>query len=153
MSRSFYIEDELWIQVDRLVKAGYAKNISQFVKEAVKMAVVSYMKDERFLTVADYERLKRRHILLANECRVLFRQIKRRGEIYDKLYALAQNCGLEFTSYSNLGEVVPKMVEKWDEAKEHLHLFITLLELVKEKVEVEAKLEAYRRDFSIGRNR
>lgn len=103
MSRSFYIEDELWIQVDRLVKAGYAKNISQFVKEAVKTAVVSYMKDERFLTVADYERLKRRHILLANECRVLFRQIKRRGEIYDKLYALAQNCGLEFTSNSHTG--------------------------------------------------
>jgi len=51
---------------------------------------------------------------------------------------------LDLERLSNIDAIVPKLLWKWKGRRGALHLFITLIEKVREKKQIESQLEKYR---------
>jgi len=98
-----------------------------------------------------YEEVKSNHIRIVKESDQLRKQIQKQS-VYDPLKNLAARLGLDFDTFGNLDEIVPKLLKEWPKQEigslvplsEHVHQFITLVELVREKKEIEAKLTEIR---------
>ncbi|MEM4727309.1 MAG: hypothetical protein QXD04_03545, partial [Candidatus Bathyarchaeia archaeon] len=92
----------------------------------------------------DYEKLKRRHNSLVREVDALEKRLVKRG-VYGELRELAEKgLGLDVENFSNLDEVTPKLLKAYKGIPEDAHQFITLLETLREKRELESQLSQYR---------
>ena len=68
----------------------------------------------------------------------LERQLRRSyGNAYRASLVLAQNLGLDFKHLSNIDVIVPELINTWKGNPSPLHLFLTLLEEVKVRKEIE----------------
>jgi len=90
----------------------------------------------------NYETLKREHVKLAEEVNRLIKLLQREGT-YDQLMVTAAELGLD-TELSKADEVIANLLQKWNEDKTALHIFITLIETSKHKKAIEKKLEQIR---------
>jgi len=79
----------------------------------------------------NYEALKREHVKLAEEVNRLIKLLQKDGT-YDQLMVTAAELGLD-TQLNNANEVIAKLLQKWNEDKTALHIFITLIETSKQK--------------------
>jgi response regulator RpfG family c-di-GMP phosphodiesterase len=129
---------------DALRKAVSPKKISYEIEDLMEKRLAElkgteYRQEEH----VDYEALKREHIRLVRE---VDRQEKwlRKRKVYDDLARLAVKVGLSPKDLSGLEEAAPKMMSEWKGLKEDVHLFITLLENVRAKRELERKLDEIR---------
>jgi len=99
----------------------------------------------------DYAELKSNHAKLVKEVDNLEKQI-RKQKVYDQLEELAGKVGLDFDDFSNIDQVAPRLLKEWEEQDlggliplpEHMHQFITLIELARDKRRIEAKLTEIR---------
>jgi len=138
---SIFIEAEPY---DALRKAIAPKKISREIEELVRKRLAEleggeYKQEEH----VDYEALERDHVRLVKE---VDRQEKwlRKRKAYDDLVKVALKVGLSPKDLSVLEEAAPKMMSEWKGLKEDVHLFITLLENVRAKRELERKLDEIR---------
>jgi hypothetical protein len=99
-----------------------------------------------------YAELKSNHAKLVKEVDNLEKQI-RKQKVYDQLEELAGKVGLDFDDFKNIDQVAPKLLKEWKQQDlggsliplpEHMHQFITLIELARDKREIEAKLTEIR---------
>ena len=98
----------------------------------------------------DYEDLKRRHIKMVAELDKLYKRLEKTKRS-DDMVEFAQKLGLDTKNFTNLTELAPTMLEKWHAQgglKEHMHLFIAYLELLRDKRQLEASLEETRRKMA-----
>ena len=136
-----YLDEEAYNKLRELIKP---KKISQELDDLIKRRIAELEGQEyNPLEDADYEALKREHSRLVREAEKLRRHLKRR-KVYSQLLNLAFNCDMK-EDLSNLDEVTPKILDSWDGWKEDAHQFITLLETIRSKKEIEQKLEEMRR--------
>jgi hypothetical protein len=125
-------------------KAISPKPVSHELEEFMRKRVAEleggeYRQEEH----VDYEALERDHVRLVRE---VDRQEKwlRKRKAYDDLVKVALKVGLSPKDLSVLEEAAPKMMSEWKGLKEDVHLFITLLENVRAKRELERKLDEVR---------
>jgi hypothetical protein len=96
---------------------------------------------------ADYSRLKREFLGLVRETQALVKTLTDLGT-HDKLTELAFSLGLK-EDLSNVGEVLPKIMEEWHGDADSLSVFIDLLETANRKREVlKALNEIRKRQYS-----
>jgi hypothetical protein len=99
--------------------------------------------------VENYDELKRQHLKLSSEA-IHLEKILKKEKAFDPLVALATELGISWQDLGSLSEVSPKLLEGWDGLREHVHKFITLLEVVQEKKKIEASLERIRSGRATG---
>jgi hypothetical protein len=126
-----------------LRKAVYPKKVSQEVEDLMRKRVAElegkqYEPQEQ----VDLGALKRDHARLIIEVDRLEKWL-RKQKAYDDLGRLAVKLGLT-PDLRNLDEVAPKLLDEYKGLKEDTHQFLSLLETVKAKREVERKLDEIR---------
>jgi len=137
---TLYLDEVAYKRLQELIKP---KKISREIDDLIKRRIAELEgREYNPLEEADYEALKREHNRLVREAEKLRRHLKRR-KVYKQLLQLAFNLGMK-EDLSNLDEVVPKILDGWDGWKEDAHQFITLLETIHSKREIERKLEEIR---------
>ncbi|MHA1632615.1 MAG: hypothetical protein ACTSXC_07420 [Candidatus Freyarchaeota archaeon] len=136
-----YLDEDAYKRLRELIKP---KKISQELDMLIKRRIAELEgREYNPLEEADYEALKREHNRLVREAEKLRRHLKRR-KVYNQLLNLTFNCGMK-EDLSNLDEVTPEILDGWDGWKEDAHQFITLLETIRSKREIERKLEEIRK--------
>ena len=137
---TLYLDEVAYKRLQELIKH---KKISREIDDLIRRRIVE-LEGGGYnpLEDMDYEGLKREHNRLVREAEKLRRHLKRR-KVYKQLLQLAFNCGMK-ENLSNLDEVTPKILDSWDGWKEDAHQFITLLETIRNKREIEQKLEEIR---------
>ena len=98
---------------------------------------------EDFQEKVRYERLKRAYENVVGEVQRLKGVLRRLG-CYDKLRAFVYDLGLDFNDLHNAGEIIRKLLESYEGPAEHVHLFISLIEIAKKKKELERHLSKMR---------
>ena len=137
---TLYLDEVAYKRLQELIKP---KKISLEIDDLIKRRIAELEGGEyNPLEEADYEALKREHNQLVREAEKLRRHLKRR-KVYSQLLQLAFNLGMK-EDLSNLDEITPKILDSWDGWKEDAHQFITLLETIRSKREIEQKLEEIR---------
>jgi len=95
------------------------------------------------LESVDYGALKQEFERLLREAERMERMLQKRGT-YRRLIAVTADIEEELGT-KDLKIVAPELFDRWDEAKEDAHLFISLLETLKNKKKIEKQLEEIRR--------
>jgi len=126
-----------------LRKAVYPKKVSHEVEDLMRKRI-SELEGREYAPQehVDYEVLKRDHTRLIIEVDRLEKALVKR-KVYDDLGRLAVKLGLT-PDLRNLDEVAPKLLDEYKGLKEDTHQFLSLLETVKAKREVERKLDEIR---------
>lgn len=144
-ARTLYIDDDVWEQIQQLVKLGYAPNASKLVNRLLAEALDTLLSSGKLSTLF-YQALKLRHLTLAlNVCSLEKKLKKNYGAEYQALLNIARTLGLDFMKMHNLDVVAPKIVSQWKGSPTPLHLFLTLLENAKEKRALEMQLSELRK--------
>ena len=138
---TLYVDGEAF---EAFRKAISPKPVSHELEEFMRKRVAElegreYRQEEH----VDYEALKREHIRLIREVDRHEKWLRKR-KVYENLARLAVKVGLSPRDLSGLEEAMPKMMSEWKGLKEDVHLFITLLENVRAKRELERKLDEIR---------
>ena len=63
------------------------------------------------------------------------------GDEYRTLIELSESLGLDIQELSNLNNVIAKFIGEWKGPRRTLHLFITLLEKAKKKIQIGRRIE------------
>jgi hypothetical protein len=93
-----------------------------------------------------YEKLKARHTMLVDQVDRLQKQLRKFNggeDTYDEACELLNSVGIK-ADYSNADEVIPKFIQSWKGSREFIHEYISLAELVRDKKQVEARLDEVR---------
>jgi len=140
--KSFSLERQVYERL-RQALAIRGRSISEEVNELLsrRLAEIEGVEASTQDTLK-YEALKREHVKLAEEVNRLIKLLQRIGA-YDQLMEMVAELGLD-TELSNAEEVIAKLMQKWNEDKTALHIFITLIETSKHKKAIERKLEEIR---------
>ena len=140
--KSFSLERQVYERL-RQALAVRGRSISEEVNELLRRRLAEIEGVEASAKDSlNYEALKREHVKLAEEVNRLIKLLQKDGT-YDQLMVTAAELGLD-TELSNAEEVIAKLLEKWNEDKTALHIFITLIETSKHKKAIEKKLEEVR---------
>jgi len=125
--KSFSLERQVYERLKQAL-ALQGRSISEEVNELLRRRLAeienAVIPNEENL---NYEALKREHVKLAEEVNRLIKLLQKDGT-YDQLMVTAAELGLQ----------------KWNEDKTALHIFITLIETSKHKKAIERKLEQIR---------
>jgi len=132
---TLYLSAEPYDRLKELVES-----VSQEVDKLIKQRLAELEGREYSpLESVNYEALKNSHFNLVRKVDKLEKHMRKRG-VYNDLLDLAYDFGLDGDSLGNLHEVAAKMLKKWVGIKEDVHQFISLLEAVKDKKDVEKRL-------------
>jgi len=126
------------------VCAGLGATVSAKVDELIRNSIAETTGEKVETTnPVGYEALKKQHLKMVSELDKLEKRLEKTGE-FDNMADFVEKAGLDLKTYSNLTTMAPQMLEKWrgkGGAKEDMLIFLAYLELIKEKRQVEAKLE------------
>jgi hypothetical protein len=90
-----------------------------------------------------YLELKQTHITLVGQVEKLINQLEKQPDVYGEANELLAE--LKVTpDLGNTSEVVPKFLLAWKGSTEFAHMFVTLIELAKDKKDIERKLSEIR---------
>jgi len=140
--KSFSLERQIYERLKQAL-AIQGKSLSEEVNELLhkRLAEIEGAEDST-QDALNYEALKREHVKLAEEVNRLIKLLQKDGT-YDQLMVTAAELGLD-TELSKADEVIANLLQKWNEDKTALHIFITLIETSKHKKAIERKLEQIR---------
>ena len=142
---TLYLDEVAYKRLKELIKP---KKISREIDDLIRRRIAELEGGEyNPAETEDYEALKREHNQLVRESESIRRHLRRR-KVYKQLLQLAFNLGMK-EDLSNLDEVTPKILDRWDGWKEDAHQFITLLETIHSKRKIERRLEEIRRQKSL----
>jgi len=121
-------------------------SVSEMVNDYIRSKVAELRGGNMQLQAkaVSYEGLKSLHTRLVKEVDALERRLTKR-KVYDELVGFAGQKGLNLETLANLEDTMPKMLSEWKGLPEDMHQFITLLETVKRKRQVEEKLAEIRK--------
>ena len=140
--KSFSLERQTYERLKQSL-AIQGRSISEEVNELLRKRLAEIEGSEASTKDAqNYEALKREHVKLAEEVNRLIKLLQREGA-YDQLMGIVAELGLD-TELNNAEEVIAKLMQKWNEDKTALHIFLTLIETSKHKKAIERKLEQIR---------
>jgi len=136
-----YLDEAAYQRLRELIAP---KTISRELDDLIKKRIAELEgREYNPLESADYEELKREYERLLKETEKMERTLKKRGT-YQKLVAVTDEIEEELGT-KDLKTVAPVLLDRWDEAKEDAHLFISFLEKLKKMKEAEKQLEEIRR--------
>jgi hypothetical protein len=140
--KSFSFERQIYERLKQAL-AIQGRSISEEVNELLRRRLAEIEGLEASTKDAqNYEALKREHVKLAEEVNRLIKLLQKDGT-YDQLMETVAELGLD-TELNNAEEVIAKLMQKWQEDKTALHIFITLIETSKHKKDIERKLDEIR---------
>lgn len=143
---SIYVDPEAYSEMKRLCHntgVSVSSRIDDLIKEWVQQATGKKFAENPI----EYEGLKREHFKIVKDLDSIQNRLLRL-KVYESLKQTAVKVGLN-REYTNVREVSGRFLQEWAGLKEHAHLFITLLELVQRKHEVERQLDGVRTRSSL----
>jgi len=146
-----YLNPKAWSEYKTLVPLKLNKSASKRLRELISKDLAE-LKGVEVTAPVDYDDLKRQHHLLIRDIDQIEKTLRKHG-VYDQLVDLAENLKIDKTNFSNLKNVVRDMFNQWEGHQEELHLFVSLLELVKEKRGIEHELKQIRLERAAGSSR
>ena len=146
-ARTLYLDEGLWLRIQRLVKMGYAPNASRLVNRILAEALGKLEGSGIPFDLA-YETLRKKHLALLQEIKKLEKEMNDYGNDYHALIELAQDHGLDIQELSNIEAIIPKLIKEWKGSRGALHLFITLIEKARKKKQIEKQLEKIRLELT-----
>ena len=146
-ARTLYLDEGLWLRIQRLVKMGYAPNASRLVNRILAEALGKLEGSGIPFDLA-YETLRKKHLALLQEIKKLEKEMNDYGNDYHALIELAQDHGLDTQELSNIEAIIPKLIKEWRGSRGALHLFITLIEKARKKKQIEKQLEKIRLELT-----
>ena len=146
-ARTLYLDEGLWMCIQRLVKMGYAPNASRLVNRILAEALGKLEGSGIPFDLA-YETLRKKHLALLQEVKKLEKEMNDYGDDYHALIELAQDHGLDIQELSNIEAIIPKLIKEWKGSRGALHLFITLIEKARKKKQIEKQLEKIRLELT-----
>jgi len=146
-ARTLYLDEGLWLRIQRLVKMGYAPNASRLVNRILAEALGKLEGSGIPFDLA-YETLRKKHLALLQEVKKLEKEMNDYGDDYHALIELAQDHGLDIQELSNIEAIIPKLIKEWKGSRGALHLFITLIEKARKKKQIEKQLEKIRLELT-----
>jgi hypothetical protein len=87
----------------------------------------------------DYERLRNQQLELSREADKIVKGLTEQKQ-WESLSATAEEVGLNMKDLNNLDKSIPQLFEAWQDAPDYMHRFVTFLEKLREKWEVERQL-------------
>ena len=140
--RTLYIDKEL---VDELRDLITPKKLSTELDELIKARVLELRGNVTPEDHIDYEASKKEHAKLVRQVEKLTSFLKGR-DIYEPLETQAYASGLQWDGrlMNNLEKATKGILTGWKGVAEDAHTFISLLEAVKRKSEIERQLEKVR---------
>lgn len=138
---TFYISRGVFEKA-RLKSAQTGVSLSSVVNDALE----KFVQSEEVDLEQNYEKLQREFVILIAKSKRLTKMLKEMG-VYDRLLDLAEDLGLDMDMLANVNEVIAKLMlmENGEVGRSELHLFISLLEVTKKRIEVASQLEAFRK--------
>ena len=112
-ARTLYLDDELWNHLLRLVKSGYARNVSQLVNRLLADALGVVAKSDAAQEDFSYDMLRKKRLKLSRELISLEKQMKGYDDEYRVLIELSESLGLDIQELSNLDNVIAKLIGEW----------------------------------------
>ena len=143
----FHVDREVYARLKQVLVERFGKSVSEEVNDLLRkrLAELEGTQPPAYETV-EYEALKREYAKLFDEVERLKAVLKKVG-CYDELISLVRELGLHFGDLHNMWNIVPKLMQGWED-RGQTHMFINLLEKVKKKRELERKLTQARMAMS-----
>ena len=130
---------DLWVD---LLKKREGKSASLRIREFVESDLARLEGVEPAVAAPhDYVSIERNYLRLIAEMNKIRAALKK-AKVYDRLLVLAKSLGLDVNTCSNVEEICPKILERWDGQPEHAHQFVILLKKNKEERQFEALLSS-----------
>ena len=146
-NHTIFVQEPVWQKAKLLIQEKFGKCISDYLNEHLKQLISEFDGHETaFQEASRYENMKRQYSKLVEDVRLLTKRLKKEG-VYQDLMDLAHSLGLDMIDLHNVTEVVPQLFDKWNGYTDHLHLFITLLEIGQKKKALERELTEMRRQM------
>jgi len=150
-NHTIFVQDPVWNKAKQLVQEKFGRCISDYLNEHLKQLISEFDgRETPFQEASRYENIKRQYSKLSEDVRLLTKRLNMEG-VYQDLMGLAYSLGLDLNDLHNVAEVVPPLFRNWDGYVEHLHLFITLLEIGQKKKALERELTEIRRRMYFSR--
>jgi hypothetical protein len=150
-NHTIFVQDPVWQKAKLLIQEKFGRCISDYLNEHLKQLISELDGHETaFQEASRYENTKRQYAKLSEDVRLLTKRLKKEG-VYQDLMGLAYSLGLDLNDLHNVAEVVPQLFQKWDGYLEHLHLFVSLLEVGQKKKALERELTEMRKQMYFSR--
>jgi hypothetical protein len=145
-STSIYVTDrQAFEECKRLLKLQ-GRSLSEEIMDFVlrRLDELRGVKHDTSVEEADrYSELKDRHSRLVCQLDKMQKRLKAQSVPYDEADELLAAVGAR-SDLSNCDEVIPKFMLAWKGSQEFMHEYITLVEVAREKKEVETRLRELR---------
>ena len=105
-ARTLYLDEGLWLRIQRLVKMSYAPNASRLVNRVLAEALGKLESSGIPFDLA-YENLRKKHLALLQEVKKLEKEMNDYGDDYHALIELAQDHGLDIQQLSTQKQSYP----------------------------------------------
>ena len=146
-TRTVFVRDTLWQKARQIVHEKFGKSISDYLNEHFEQLISKYDgQGDPAQQAVNYENMKRQYSRIVEEVKLLTSRLKKEG-VYEDLMGLAYSLGLDLKDLHNVSAIVPQLFQKWDGYSEHLHLFISLLEIGQKKKALERELTELRKQM------
>ncbi|MEM3577258.1 MAG: hypothetical protein QXX51_02225 [Candidatus Bathyarchaeia archaeon] len=143
----FHVDHQVYAKLKQILMEKFGRSVSEEVNDLLRkrLAELEGTQPPAYET-ADYENLKREYAKLFDEVERLKTALKKLG-CYDELIDLVRELGLDFGDLHNMWDIVPKLMQSWED-RGQAHQFISLMEKAKKKKELERKLTETRMAIS-----
>ncbi|MEM3459286.1 MAG: hypothetical protein QXN36_07090 [Candidatus Bathyarchaeia archaeon] len=139
----FHVDGQVYARLKHVLAEKFSRSISEEVNDLLRKRLAELEGTQPPAhEAADYEALKREYAKLFDEVERLKTALKKIG-CYDELMSLVCELGLDFGDLHNMWDIVPELMESWED-RGQTHQFITLMEKAKKKKELERKLTQIR---------
>lgn len=143
----FHVDRDVYAKLKQILMERFGKSVSEEVNDLLRKRLAELEGTQLpAYEAADYEALKREYAKLFDEVERLKAALKKAG-CYDELIDFVRELGLNFGDLHNMWDVVPELMESWED-RGQAHQFITLMEKAKKKKELERELTETRMAMS-----
>lgn len=139
---TLYIDKGRYQELKEIIRP---KKISQELDDLILQRLFELRGNVKAEDQIDYDGLKKEHVRLLKDVEKFDRLLKDRN-VYERLKNLAYDSGLEWDGriLDNLDKVSKGLLTQWKGVPEDAHTFISLLEAIQRKSEIEQQLELVR---------
>ena len=143
----FHVDREVYARLKQVLAERFGRSVSEEVNDLLRKRLAEFegTQPQAYETV-EYEALKHEYAKLFDEVE-RFKAVLKKAGCYDELISLVRELGLDFGDLHNMWDIVPKLMQSWED-RGQAHIFISLLEKAKKKRELERKLTQARMAMS-----
>jgi predicted CopG family antitoxin len=131
------VNDESFKELQKLVK-NVSGEIDTFIKRRV-----AELAGRPADNTEEYEALKAKHIMLVGQVAKMIKRLSQEADNYDKANTLLEQLGMK-PDMTDTAKIIPTFLATWVGSREFAHMYVTLIELAKDKKDIERKLSEIR---------